>query len=257
MDVVEGAFVGFAPDGRVVTRIGDKVLATAGESSDLLGLVEPGGAPFTVLGSEVVVADDEAGALRVFDGGAEPRQLPIVGSAGIDAPSGIVLLAPLGGTSLVVHGDGYVYGAHIGDQTVELRWRVRGVVSGSAATDRGHALLVATEGGAQQRVIDGSTGRTIVDVVLRPGSLETLTLAANGVAVQEFIDGEPVRRTLDLDGRELWSLPGSGGFAVGSGVIVDDDDSETPARIAAWGEPPSASPGATGCRSVMTEWIPR
>ena len=80
-------------------------------------------------------------------------------------------------------------------------------------------------------MIDGSTGRTIVDVVLRPGSLETLTLAANGVVVQEFIDGEPVRRALDLDGRELWSLPGSGGFAVGSGVIVDDDDSETPVRI--------------------------
>ncbi len=247
VDVVAGELVGFAPDGRVVTRIGDEVLATTGESSDLLGLVEPGGAPFTVLGSQVVVADDEAGTLRVFDGDAEPRQLPLVGSAGIDAPARVVLLAPLGGTSLVVHGNGYVYGAHVGDQTAELRWHVRGVVLASATTDRGRALLTATEGGAQQRVIDSSTGRTIADVVLRPGSLETLTLLANGVVVQESIDGEPVRRALDLDGRELWSLPGSGAFAVGGGVIVDVDDSETPLRITAWGEPASASSGAAGC----------
>ena len=144
-------------------------------------------------------------------------------------------LDPLGGSSLVVNGDGAVHGAQVGDDTVEIRWRVRGVVLESAPTDRGRSLLIATEGGAQQRVIDSSTGRTIVDLELRPGSLATLALVANGVVVQDDVDGEPVRVAVDLDGRELWSLPGSGAFAVGRGVVVDVDDSDTVVRLSALG----------------------
>ena len=116
---------------------------------------------------------------------------------------------------------------------------------------------MATDGGAQQRVIDSSTGRTIVDLELRPGTFTTLSLAANGVVVQDYADGELVRVALDLDGRERWSLPGSGPFAVGPGVIVDVDDSDAVVRVSAFGDPVDERTEVVGCGSVMTEWIPR
>ena len=62
---------------------------------------------------------------------------------------------------------------------------------------------------------------------------------------------------VDLDGRELWTLPGSGAFAVGRGVIVDVDDSDAVVSLSARGDPEAARADVVGCRSVMTEWTPR
>ena len=255
--VAPGAFVGLDPDGRLITRLGDKVLATSVKARDMLGLVDPSDSPFTVVGSQVLVADRAADEVRVFSGDGDARSFALVGSTGIDAPGDIVSLDPHGGSSLIVNGGGSVHGAQVGDDTVEIRWRVRGVALESALTDRGRSLLIATEGGAQQRVIDSSTGRTIVGVELWPGSLDALALVANGVVVQDSVDGEPFRVAVDLDGRELWTLAGSGALAVGSGVIVDVDDSNTVVRLSAWGDPEAARTGVVGCRSVMTEWTPR
>jgi len=257
LHIAAGAFVGTDPDGRLVTRVGDKVLASSVKDRDVLGVVDPTDSPFTVAGAQVVVADGDGTDLSVYAGSGTARSLPLVGSTGIDAPGFVVYLDSMGGSALLVNGDGAVHGAQVGDDSVEIRWRVSGVVLETAPTDRGLSLQVATEGGADQRVIDGSTGRTIVDLELRPGALQTLALVANGVVVQDYVDGDLARVALDLDGRELWSLPGSGPFAVGPGVVVDVDDADGFVRLAAWGEPLAMRDDATGCRSVMTEWIPR
>ena len=257
LHIAAGAFIGLDPDGRLITRIGDKVLATSIEDRDLLGVVVPSDSPFAVVGSRVVVADRVATELDVFSGSGDGRPVPLVGRSGLDAPGFVVSLDSIGGSSLLVHGDGAVHGAVVGNDTVEIRWRLTGVVLESAATDRGRSLLVATEGGARQRVVDSSTGRTIVDLEFRPGTFATLALVANGVVVQDSVEGEPARVALDLDGRELWSLPGSGAFAVGNGVVVDVDDADAVVGVYAWGEPDDSRIDAVGCRSVMTEWIPR
>jgi hypothetical protein len=197
----------------------------------------------------VIVADAGANELSVFSGDAAPRAFPLVGSTGIDRPGVVVSLDSIGGTSLLVHGGGAVHGAQVGDGAVELRWRVMGVVVESAATDRGRSLLVATEGGAKQRVVDSSTGRTIVDLELRPGAFTTLALVGNGVVAQSYVGGEAFRVAFDLDGRERWSLPGSGSLAVGHGVVVDVDDSDAVIRVSAAGEPGTPDAGCDDAAS--------
>lgn len=257
LHIAAGAFVGIDPVGRLITRVGDKLLASSVKDRDLIGVVDPADSPFTVIGSQVAVANGDGPELSLYSGSAAPQTLPLVGSTGIDAPGFIVYLDSIGGSSLLVNGGGAVHGAQVGDDTVEIRWRVSGVVLESAPTDRGRSLLVADEGGADQRVVDSSTGRTIVDLELRPGTFATLGLVANGVVVQDYVDGELARVALDLDGRELWSLAGSGPFAIGPGVVVDVDDADGLVRLGAWGDPIDAQAATTGCRSVMTEWIPR
>lgn len=263
LHIAAGAFVGIDPDGRLVTRVGDKVLATSVEDRDLLGVVVPSDSPFALVGTEVIVADGAPQELSVFSGDGESRRFPLAGSTGIDDSRAVAYLESLSTSALLVSGGGAVHGAKVGDGTVEMRWRVMGALLESAATDRGRSLVIGTEGGAQQRVIDSSTGRTIVNLELRPGALTTLGLAANGVVMLGVVDGTSVRTALDLDGRELWTLPGTGPLAVGRGVVVDVAPSPVPDedgngfRLAAYGDPVDAGSSSGGCRSVMTEWIPR
>ncbi len=257
LHIAGGALVGLDPDGRLVTRIGDKVLATSNQDRDLLGVLVPGDSSFTLVGDRLVGADGAVSDLSVSSGEAEARRFPLVGSTGLDAPGFVVSLDPLGESSLIVNGDGAVHGAQVGADSVEIRWRVQGVALESVATDRGRSLLIATEGGAHTRVIDSSTGRTITHVELRPGAFATLTLAANGVVVQDVIDGAPARVAVDLDGRELWSLPGRGPLAIGRGVVVDVDDADAVVRVTAWGDPIESRTDVVECGSVMTDWIPR
>ena len=72
-----------------------------------------------------------------------------------------------------------------------------------------------------------------------------------------------MRAALDLDGRELWTLPGTGPLAVGRSVVVDvaprpgPGDNGNGFRLAAYGDAVGAGSSSAGCRSVMTEWIPR
>ncbi|MGA9275394.1 PQQ-binding-like beta-propeller repeat protein [Ilumatobacter sp.] len=244
--IAAGSPVGLDPDGRQVTRLGDEVLATSPTERHLLGVVDPAESPFALVGSQVVVADGDGAELSVYSGPGDGRTLPLVGSPGIDPPGFIVGLEPNSDSSILVTGAGAVHGAQLGDDGVEIRWRVAGVVVESVVTDRGRSLLVANDGGAQQRVVDSSTGRTVVDLELRPGTFTTLALASNGVVVQDYVDGELLRVALDLDGRELWSLAGSGPFAIGRGMVVDVDDSDAAIRLiasgaAATGDEPAAT----------------
>ncbi|WP_148288637.1 outer membrane protein assembly factor BamB family protein [Ilumatobacter nonamiensis] len=246
--IAAGAIVGIDPDGRLITRQGDNVLATSPADRDLLGVVVPSDSPFAALGTGVVVAPGNATDISVYSGTDEPRTVPLTGSPGIDPPGFVVGLEPLGEASLIVTGGGSVHGAEIVDDTVEIRWRVSGIVLESVVSDRGRSLLVATEGGAKQRVIDSSTGSTLVDLDLRPGSQETLTMASNGVVVQDIIDGDLSRVAFDLDGRELWSLPGSGPVAIGRGVVATVQKSDDVTRVSAWGDASGPSL-ADGCRA--------
>lgn len=253
--VAAGARLGLDPDGRLVTRAGDQVLATSPSDRDVLGTVVSSRSPFTVVGSQLVVAENNATDLTVSSAGGEGRRVPLVGSSQIDAPGFVVALQALGPSSLAVIGGGAVHGARITEDSVEIGWRVEGVVLESAPSDRGRSLVVATDGGAQQQVIDSSTGRTIVDVVFRPGAYGTLDLVSNGVVVQDVVDGDRQRVALDLDGRELWSLPGSGPIAVGRGLVVDVidvDDFDAVVRIVASGSP-SETVSRAECRAGGSE----
>ena len=259
LHVAAGAFVGTGPEGALVTRAGDEVLASSVKDRALLGAVVPAESPFALAGDGVVVASGAASTLAVstgVDSTFEERELPLVGSAGITPPGFVVALDGLGGSAVLVAGEGAVYGAQVGDDSVEIRWRAVGVVLDDEPTDRGRSLLVATDGGAGQRVVDASTGRTIVELVLRPGALSTLAMVGNGVIIQDVVDGDAVRTALDLDGRRIWTLPGTGALAVGAGVVVHVVDGDDAIVLRAHG---LADPELVdqGCGSVMTEWTPR
>lgn len=228
-----GEFLGVDGDGRILTRSGDKVLAAnMAERADLderelLGVIEPGSSPYSLLGSSLVVAASDRAAMTVFS--PDPasvqdpieREVPLVGSNDLAAPAFVVGVEALGESTLLITGDRAVHGANVAADSVEIRWRAAGVALSSAPTDRGHSLLIATEGGSRQRVIDSSTGRTIHELQLSPGALQTLGLLPNGVVVQQLTDGESARSALDLDGRQMWTLPGGGPLAVGAGIVVD------------------------------------
>lgn len=221
--VAAGELVGLDADGRVVTRSGDKVLATSRDERTLVGVVVPSDSTYSLVGDEIVVASEESAGLTVSDGADAQRTMPVEGTNRIDAPGFILHLDTLGDSSVLVIGDRAVHGASVDEDAVRIRWRAMGVLLASTPTDRGRALLLALRGGAEQRVVDGSNGRTIASLELSPGALATLGIFANGIVVQKTIEGELRRFAFDLDGRELWSVPGSGPLAANAGLVVDVD----------------------------------
>jgi len=57
-----------------------------------------------------------------------------------------------------------------------------------------------------------------------------------------------MRVALDLDGRELWSVPGSGAVAIGRGVVVTVEGADATLRLTAVGDPSATPSEPTGCR---------
>lgn len=263
VNVVAGAYVGIDPDGRLVSRVSDTMFATSVDDRVLLGVIYPDDSPFALVGQEVVVAGRAESELSALSGAGESRQLSLTGSTGISAPDAVTFLKPLGESALLVSGAGAVHGATVGEDIVEILWRVVGALLDSATTDRGRSLLIGTESGARQRVVDSSTGRTIVNLELRPGVQTVLELVANGVVVPGVVNGTSVRAAVDLDGRELWTLPGTGPLAIGRGVVVDVTHSLVPGadrngfRLVAYGDLAGVGSGVDDCLNVMTEWISR
>ncbi len=143
------------------------MFATSVDDRVLLGVIYPDDSPFALVGQEVVVAGRAESELSALSGAGESRQLSLTGSTGISAPDAVTFLKPLGESALLVSGAGAVHGATVGEDNVEILWRVVGALLDSAATDRGRSLLIGTESGARQRVVDSSTGRTIVNLELR------------------------------------------------------------------------------------------
>ena len=168
-------------------------------------------------------APTSADLIPLNDGGAEP-------------PSTIQLLAPMVGPSFVLVGDGRVFGARLGDAGVDLRWKADGAIVDSVPTDRGRSLLLASDGGATQWVVDASTGRTIIGIGMVTGAIDTLQLVGNGVIVKRSAAFGFERAGIDLDGDVMWSLVGEGPLAVGNGVVAEVRRDEAGAVVTAWGD---------------------
>jgi len=221
--VAAGEFITVDAAGLAVTRIGDDVLASSRDERTPIGVVSPSDSAYALAGDELVVASEESPARAVVERGDAQRTIPFEGTNRIDPPSFVLHLDTLGDSSVLAGGDRAVHGASVEEDAVQIRWRAMGAMLASTPTDRGRAVLLALRGGAEQRVVDGSTGQTIADLELSQGALSSLGFFANGVVVQKTVDGEPVRLALDLDGRELWSVPGSGPLAANAGLVVDVD----------------------------------
>lgn len=202
--------------------------------------------PFTVLGSGVLLAEEASLDLNETNpsGGWLKRPLDLNGSARIDLPTQITLLDSFGDSSVILGSQGAVHGGDVTADSIDLRWRRSGTAIGAGASDRGRTLLLRRDGIAVTDVIDGSTGRTIVEVQRPP----VVALYANGVLVAGPRDSdEPaVRTAYDLDGREIWTLADTIATVVGDRVVVAvtraeelvTDGSRPPLRVTAYGRVP-------------------
>ncbi len=198
-------------------------------------------APATVVDGRLVALDD--GRLETRGPGGAPAPMATVGAAGtggfagLDSGANFVALAPLVDGAFVVVGARSVFGATIdADGDAEVRWRSSGTPIETHPTDRGLSLVVASEGGASMRVVDGSTGREITVVEVATGAAGSLELVGDGVIVQRTAVVGVERVGLDLDGNRLWSLVGDGPLAVGPGVVVTYGASDDGVAITAYGD---------------------
>ncbi|MEP6298684.1 MAG: PQQ-binding-like beta-propeller repeat protein, partial [Ilumatobacter sp.] len=164
-------------------------------------------APASVVDGRLVVIVD--GDLHVRGDDGTPRRAEIVGADPGDGPVAFTELVPIGDDAVVLLGGGDAFGADLlDDGDVDIRWRASGTPISFRSTDRGATIVMATEGGGEQRVIDGSTGQEITSVDMVPGAIDTLQLVGNGVVVKRSATVGTERVGLDLDGDQLWTLVG-------------------------------------------------
>lgn len=249
-----GRFVALDPDRRLVTRAGDKFLVTSGtdSTSTLLGVALEPGAPAAAVGAGVLVDDGAPGTLRFLDYGPDgervERPVRLVGSPRIDPPSDIASLSALGESTVVVTGRGAVHGAVLDDDELSVRWRVDGLLVATAPSDRGSTLLVSSDGGALQRLVDASTGRKFFDAPTIGGAVDADDLFANGVVVPGGTGTAAFRNAYDLDGDFMWRLPRWGALAVGDRVVYD-----TRRAVGTAAEPPSVNVSVVAFGPIPTE----
>lgn len=199
--------------------------------------------PASVVGERVVVIDD--GFLEIRGDGGYPTHIATVGVgsggfAGLDTGANFSQLFSMVGDAFVIVGSRSVFGARLDENgDADVRWRATGTPIESRPTDRGLSLVLATEGGGSQRVVDASTGREIAVIEIVPGSMDALRLVGNGVVLKRSALVGFERVGIDLDGNRLWSLVGDGPLAIGSGVVVTAGPSGAGIAITAFGEPVS------------------
>lgn len=222
-----GRFVSYR-DGRLVTVVGGKVLATTGPAAngELLGLVVASDAPFVVLGDTVVAATpDRPGRLIVSrDVGAGSFSSEVIElDTELDVPDvGVVTsLLAVSDVSLLVTSNGMVFGVEMVDDRFETLWSVEGVPLAMTASEAGATVLVSREGGAVQILVDVATGREFLSAPTTFGGIDEGDLYGNGVVVAGGTGGRGWRRAVGLDGSELWELPGRGELVVGDGVVYE------------------------------------
>lgn len=261
-----GRFVGIDDAGGVVLDRGGTIISSTRSGSgsadeSVLARVNRNVTTFAVVGSMLLTAGPNSASLTVIEptpgGGLQTQRLELVGSAGIEPPVEITRMEPIGGTSVLVEGDGAVHGGNISGDTLELRWRKRGDLVWISPSDRGGIAFVGGGRAIVDELVDASTGRTVAEVPRPPN----IGAHANGVLVTEA-DGsneEPLVTAFGLDGRERWTLTGAIRPTVGDRVVVaqtfenqPSTDGGTPAiRYTAYGAIPDGPPR---CGSVMQEW---
>ncbi len=200
--------------------------------------------PASVVDGQLIAIDD--GRLERLDQDGAPTNVATIGAAGsggfagLDTGASFTQLSPMVDDSFVIVGPRSVFGAVLDESgDADVRWRATGSPIESRPTDRGLALVVATEGGGSQGVIDASTGAEITVVEMVPGSVDALRLVGNGVVVTRSAELGTERVGLDLDGNRLWSLVGDGPLEIGPGVVVTYAPSDAGVAITAYGDSPS------------------
>lgn len=192
------------------------------------------GSVSVVDGRVVAIVD---GSVEVRNDDGTPRRAEIVGSVPGRYPATFTDMAPMGDNAIVLIGASAAFGAELlEDGDIAIRWRASGTPIGFRPTDRGASIIMATEGGGEQRVIDGSTGREVTSVDMVPGAIDVLQLVGNGVVVKRAATVGSERVGLDLDGNLLWSLAGNGPLFVGRGVVATYAESDGGLVITAYGD---------------------
>ncbi len=162
-------------------------------------------------------------------------------STEFDTPDELVLVSsfePLGGAAFAVVGGGKVSGAEVLDDTVRFAWQRRGTVTATYPTERGIVLLLGTDGGSAQTLVDAASGETIVALTMSPGLFGVLEVAGNGIVTgRTSRDGSRVAG-LDLDGNELWALDGSTPVSIGDGIVArSTPQPDGSFEVTAYGDP--------------------
>ncbi len=193
---------------------------------------DPDVAVAAVIGDRLIEADRTT--LRISDDTGGPGSEFVLRELGPVASIGG--LFPIDDSAFVLTTEAETYGAVLADDGVELRWQVDARVVNTIATDRGLALLVASAGGTNLRVVDASTGATITPVSLESTALDTLRIVANGVVVERPAAIGVERVGLDLDGDARWTLIGSGPVAIGDGLVAVYSTGAGGVRIAGYAD---------------------
>ncbi|BAN00663.1 PQQ-binding-like beta-propeller repeat protein [Ilumatobacter coccineus] len=156
-------------------------------------------------------------------------------------PGVIANIAPMIGPTMIVSGSGQMTGAELDGDEIRPAWQRDGIVSRTVQTERGTLILASQNGGATQALVDGRTGATVTVLTMTPGVLDSLEFAGNGVLTRRTSgDGNRVA-AIDLDGNEIWSLPGSAPVALGDGVVARLETSTDEAVVVGYGSDRSAT----------------
>ena len=206
------------------------------------------GRPIGVVDGGIVLHDERAGWQSVevraperfrTDGGdveANVDSPPL-----LRLPGSIIGFAPTSGADFAFTGDGSVYGATLVDdddgRAIDVRWQLRGVIAESAPPERGQLLVVASQGGAALRVVDGVSGSVLADVQMYVGVLDSLRLVGDGFVTKRAAEVGVELAAIGLDGDDRWTLVGSDPFAVGDGVVVTRTDTDDGVRLTGYRDP--------------------
>lgn len=238
-----GTVLGADAQGRWSVLRGDKLLAfdlgrqrddestgsasTPKIESRLLGVVDSergrvaavvGGSLVTTVNGMLAVGPLEVDGQRVVGpGGYTPVKIDLGTPDWLLTVGGII---PLGGSAFAAVGSASVIGAEVVDGSIRFAWQRRGVVTASFDTERGVVLVMGTDGGSAQTLIDASTGDAIAPLTMAPGLFDSLDVVANGIVTRRASPSGARIAGLDLDGNELWSLDGSTPVSVGDGIVV-------------------------------------
>jgi hypothetical protein len=194
---------------------------------ELVGAVDSGSrSAVAVVDGSLVTTLDEMLAVGPLEADGER----ITGTDGLtpltidlNTPEWVVLvrgIIALGGSAFATVGGGTVSGAEVIDGSIRFAWQRRGTVTADFATERGVVLLVGTNGGAAQTLVDGSTGETIASLTMSPGLFDALEVVGTGIVTRRTSRQGLRIAGLDLDGNELWALDGSIPVSVGKRIVV-------------------------------------
>lgn len=235
---LDGPTIGTDQLGRWYVRRGNDIVEydlADGFSEPTLLAADVGDPLVAVVGRDVIASGPDGWTASYESDEWIPQERDVLEGAD-DLPSATGIL-PMIGSTFVVTGSGEVVGAVLGDRTLRSAWMRDGIATATYPTERGFLVLVVSQGGAVQSIIDGRTGDIVDTLTMTPGFLDSLAITGNGILTKKtFFDGGRLAG-LDLDGVEMWSITDVTTASVGDRMIVTttrlDDGS---IRLAAIGE---------------------